>query len=111
MKNVLFSLAAAALLAGPVLAEGKAHEGKAHKGGAHHFPALEKAKHAVEAAMKAVESSRKYHADKGTLGGHGTKAEESLKAALAEIEAAEQFAKEHHEKAGAAAAPAAAPAK
>jgi hypothetical protein len=60
------------------------------------YPNLGDARLQVEWAIRHIEDAMQYHAPTGTLGGHGEKAVEHLRAALHEISEAERWADTHH---------------
>jgi hypothetical protein len=59
------------------------------------YPNLGDARLQVEWAIRHIEDAMQYHAPIGTLGGHGEKAVEHLRHALAEITEAEHWADAH----------------
>jgi hypothetical protein len=59
------------------------------------YPNLGEARLQIEWAVRHIEDAMQYHATTGTLGGHGEKAVEHLRAALREITEAEHFADAH----------------
>ncbi len=59
------------------------------------YPNLGDARLQVEWAIRHIEDAMQYHAPIGTLGGHGEKAVEHLRAALREISEAERWADTH----------------
>lgn len=97
MKNLL--LAGAAILAlaatSPAMAADAPSAPKPahaqHKGHEHH-PAIRKAQHALEVALKALD-----HADHD-FGGHRAKAMELIKQAQAELKAAVEYDAQHDKK-------------
>ncbi len=59
------------------------------------YPNLGDARLQIEWAIRHIEDAMQYHAPTGTLGGHGEKAVEHLRRALAEITEAERWADTH----------------
>ena len=59
------------------------------------YPNLGDARLQIEWAVRHVEDAMQYHAPTGTLGGHGEKAIEALRRALADITEAEHWADAH----------------
>jgi hypothetical protein len=60
------------------------------------YPNLGDARLQIEWAIRHIEDAMQYHSTIGTLGGHGEKAVEHLRAALTEITEAERWADTHH---------------
>lgn len=59
------------------------------------YPNLGDARLQIEWAVRHIEDAMQYHAPTGTLGGHGEKAVEHLRAALREITESERWADTH----------------
>jgi len=59
------------------------------------YPNLGDARLQIEWAIRHIEDAMQYHAPTGTLGGHGEKAVEHLRAALREITESERWADTH----------------
>jgi hypothetical protein len=60
------------------------------------YPNLGDARLQIEWAIRHIEDAMQYHAPIGTLGGHGEKAVEHLRAALHEITESQRWADTHH---------------